>query len=217
LKPALTIVAFFSIFINSSYAAELNCKKLLECIEKVSKLTDRQYTLGAKLNVGNFQEVNFKGTNEEIEKLFSQILFNYGYTRVPSVAKSWMILAARDIRYNPTPLLDSVEGTVPDTYDYIMLSHQLKNRLSANEVTRSFRPFMSRYGRIISMKEEGKIIIQDTGVNVKRLLGLLKMTDKEPTEEQKRQAKKDRKFYQKLKLIEAKHPKCTERHHPHKG
>jgi type II secretory pathway component GspD/PulD (secretin) len=216
LKGAILNLKIVSILILSYlsfpiFGESLKCKSLGECINKVSKLSNQQYTLGASIKGGPFEEVNFQGSGLEIESLLSQLLFQYGYTRVPSIGNSWMIISSRDLRYNPTPLLESGKDEIPNSYDYMMVAHQLKNKLKVKDVTRSFRPFMSRYGRIIAMKDQGKIIIQDTGININRLIGLLKMTDREATEDEIREAKRDKKFRQKLKLMEAKAPKCPPR------
>ena len=186
----LSLIIGLSIFAGlSANATQLNCKTLSLCISEVSKLTNQQYTIGTKLTVVNFQEVQFNGDVESIDKLFSQLLFNYGYTRVPSVNNSWMIIASRDIRYNPTPLLDSQKDEIPNNYDFVMASYQLKNKFQANTITRAFRPFMSRYGRIISMEGSGKVVIQDTGVNINRLISLVKLSDVEPTKKEIREVK----------------------------
>jgi type II secretory pathway component GspD/PulD (secretin) len=212
MKLTLLFTALISLCSSSIFAEELKCKTLTSCIDQVSSLSGRQYIIGTRLESKSFQEVAFKGSKEEIDKLLSQLLFNYGYTRIPSVDKSWMIISSRDIRYNPMPLLDSAKDEIPQNFDYIMVTHQLKNKRQATAVTRSFRPFMSRYGRIISLKDSGQIIMQDTGVNIKRLLGLVDLSDVEPTEEELREAKKRRKFNQRIQLLEAKNPKCVSTH-----
>jgi general secretion pathway protein D len=208
IQNTLMMTALCMILSTAASAAQLKCKTLPLCISQVSKFTKQQYTLGTKLVAPNFQEVNFNGDTQSIDKLLSQLLFNYGYTRVPSIDNSWMVIATRDIRYNPTPLLDSQKDEIPNNYDYVMASYQLKNKYQANAITRAFRPFMSRYGRIISMKESGKIVIQDTGVNIKRLMGLVKLSDVEPTAKDLRELRERERFNRKVKLMEAKSPKC---------
>jgi general secretion pathway protein D len=52
----------------------------------------------------------------------------------------------------------------------------LKN-VDAAEIARNFRPFMSRYGRIIDLKQTNTIIISDTGTNIHRLEKLIKFLD----------------------------------------
>lgn len=86
----------------------------------------------------------------------------------------YKIVQARDIRYVPTKIYTG--NFVPDTENYIMKIIALKN-IDSTEVSRSFRPFMSRYGRIIEIKQTNTIIVQDTGENINRLMRLIKFID----------------------------------------
>ena len=96
-----------------------------------------------------------------------------GYTLVKS-GTFYKIVNARDIRYVPTKLYT---GTyTPNTENYIMKIIPLKN-INSSEVTRSFRPFITRYGRIIEIKQTNTIIVQDTGQNLNRLAKLIKFID----------------------------------------
>lgn len=96
-----------------------------------------------------------------------------GYTLVKS-GNFYKIVQARDIRYTPTKIYTG--AYTPDTENYVMRIIPLKN-INSTEVTRSFRPFMSRYGRIIDIKQTNTIIVQDTGTNIQRLLRLIKFID----------------------------------------
>lgn len=86
----------------------------------------------------------------------------------------YKIVQARDIRYVPTKIYTG--NFVPETENYIMKIIALKN-IDSTEVSRSFRPFMSRYGRIIEIKQTNTIIVQDTGENINRLMRLIKFID----------------------------------------
>ena len=96
-----------------------------------------------------------------------------GYTLVKSGA-FYKIVQSRDIRYTPTKIYTG--DFVPDTENYIMKIIPLQN-ISSAEVTRSFRPFMSRYGRILDLKQTNTLIVQDTGDNINRLTRLIKFID----------------------------------------
>lgn len=96
-----------------------------------------------------------------------------GYTLVKS-GKFYKIVNARDIRYTPTKIYTG--NFTPNTDNYVMRILPLKN-INSTEVTRSFRPFMSRYGRIIDIKQTNTIIVQDTGSNINRLTRLIKFID----------------------------------------
>lgn len=96
-----------------------------------------------------------------------------GYTLVPS-GKFYKIVSTRDIRYTPTKIYTG--NYTPDTDNYVMRILPLKN-IDSTEVTRSFRPFMTRFGRIIDIKQTNTIIVQDTGSNINRLVRLIKFID----------------------------------------
>jgi len=96
-----------------------------------------------------------------------------GYTLVKSGA-FYKIINARDVRYVPTEIYT---GTyTPNTESHMMKVLSLKN-VDAAEISRNFRPFMSRYGRIIDIKQTNTIIISDTGSNIQRLERLIKFLD----------------------------------------
>lgn len=96
-----------------------------------------------------------------------------GYTLVKSGA-FYKVINARDIRYTPTKIYTG--NYTPDTENYVMRVIALKN-VSAQEIARNFRPFMSRYGRIIDIKQTNTVIMADTGTNINRLVKMVKFLD----------------------------------------
>lgn len=96
-----------------------------------------------------------------------------GYTLIKSGA-FYKVINARDIRYTPTKIYTG--NYTPDTENYVMRVISLKH-VSAAEIARNFRPFMSRYGRIIDIKQTNTIIIADTGSNINRLAKMVKFLD----------------------------------------
>jgi len=86
----------------------------------------------------------------------------------------YRIINARDIRYTPTKIYTG--DYVPDVENYMMKIIALKH-VDANEIVRNFRPFMSRYGRILDIKQTNTIIVTDTGTNINRLMKLVKFLD----------------------------------------
>ncbi|MBT7767688.1 MAG: hypothetical protein HN730_11075, partial [Bdellovibrionales bacterium] len=96
-----------------------------------------------------------------------------GYTLVKS-GSFYKIVKSRDIRYTPTKIYT---GTyTPNTENYVMRILPLKN-INSSEISRSFRPFLSRYGRIIDIKQTNTVIVQDTGSNINRLVRLIDFLD----------------------------------------
>lgn len=96
-----------------------------------------------------------------------------GYTMVKS-GEFYKIVNARDIRYTPTKIYTG--DFTPETDNYVMRIIPMQH-IDSGEVTRSFRPFMSRYGRIIEIQQTNTIIVQDTGSNINRLVRLIEFID----------------------------------------
>jgi general secretion pathway protein D len=109
----------------------------------------------------------------EAWKAYLTALNTNGYTLVKSGA-FYKIVQSREVRYTPTKIYTG--NYTPDTDNYVMRILPLKN-INAKEVTRSFRPYMSRYGRIIDIPQTNTIIIQDTGSNVNRLVRMIRIID----------------------------------------
>ena len=106
-------------------------------------------------------------------KAFLTALNLNGYTLVKT-GEFYKIINSRDIRYTTTKFYTG--NYTPETENYVMRILPLKN-INSTEITRSFRPFMSRYGRIIDIKQTNTIIIQETGTNINRLVRLIKFID----------------------------------------
>ncbi len=86
----------------------------------------------------------------------------------------YRIINARDIRYTPTKIYTG--EYVPNVENYMMKIIALKH-VDASEIVRNFRPFMTRYGRILDIKQTNTIIVTDTGTNINRLMKLVKFLD----------------------------------------
>ncbi len=96
-----------------------------------------------------------------------------GYSLVKTGA-FYKVINARDIRYTPTKIYTG--SYTPDTENYVMKVIALKY-VSAAEIARNFRPFMTRYGRIIDIKQTNTVIIADTGSNINRMSKMVKFLD----------------------------------------
>ena len=179
------------------------CQKLFECVPRVSKLTGKKYIYDSKGLKGAIDITeNYKIDKNNADEFISLALNKNGYTRVP-IEGGYEIVQTRDIRYTPTPMIDADKQEIPATHDYIMATFALKG-IKSTELTRSFRPFMTRYGRLIDIKHSNQIIVQDTGYNVKRLLKIARSMDFEPTEDQLKEMKKREKERRDLERVKAK-------------
>lgn len=207
----LSAVVIPSFFVLTADAGNLKtkCSTLTMCAETVSHLTGKQYLFPGKLKgkVQGTEGVDF--TAENADSLYSQILHENGYTRILLDDKTtYRIINARDVRYTPVPQVSSNfenEPKLPSNADYHMMTYEMKYPVSSTTITRSLRPFMSRYGRIIDNKINGTLVVQDTAQNLKRLYGLMRQMDSEPTRAMRIKWKKDKERWHELELERAKH------------
>ncbi len=96
-----------------------------------------------------------------------------GLTLVKSGA-FYKIVQAREARSTPTKIYTG--AFTPDVENYVMKIIPVKN-IQSSEIQRNFRPFMSKYGRIIDIKQTNTIIVHDTGANINRLVKLIRFLD----------------------------------------
>lgn len=96
-----------------------------------------------------------------------------GLTLVKSGA-FYKIVQAREARSTPTKIYTG--AFTPDVENYVMKIIPVKN-IKSSEIQRNFRPFMSKYGRIIDIKQTNTIIVHDTGANINRLVKLIRFLD----------------------------------------
>ena len=202
----LFIILVLTLTSISTQAA--TCKQLKECISLVSSLTGNQYLYDKDVKGPINLTKNFKITKANADSFLSEALSLNGYTKIATTQKHWTIISARDVRYNPVPNLVYGKDTIPNNFDYVMVSIKLKNPHLTSELSRNFRPFMSRYGRIIDIKSTGTLIISDTGRNARRLIHLVEQMDKKPTKDEEKKYEKKRIQSEKLRYIKA--SKCAD-------
>jgi general secretion pathway protein D len=96
-----------------------------------------------------------------------------GFT-VVKAGKFYKVISGRNARYSPTTIYTG--AYTPDTESQVMKVITLKN-VDAKQITRSFRPFMGRNGRILEIDQTNSIIVADTGANINRLERLIQFVD----------------------------------------
>lgn len=176
-------------------------------VEKVSKLTKTQYIFPYNLKGRIGLSKNFILNKKNADSFLSYILSENGYTRIKENAKTYRIIVAKNVRYNPLKLVKASKENKPklnDNFDYFMMEYKLSNTGIASSIARSLRPFMSRYGRIIAAEHADKIIVQDTAKNLHRLYRLIKGFDLAPSDDLKSKRDKNAKFERQLRLEKAK-------------
>ena len=96
-----------------------------------------------------------------------------GYALVKTGA-FYKIVQSREIRHHTTKMYTGIYS--PDTENYMMKVIPLKN-INANEVGRKFRPFLTRWGRIMDIAQTNTILVLETGTNINRIMRMLKILD----------------------------------------
>lgn len=195
---------------SSAQAAKKSCKDLESCIRVAGNLTGKSYLYTMKLKGTVKMTNNFKLTKENADGFISKVLNLNGYTRIPMKEDDgFLVVSTRDIRYTPTPLVPASRDNgpdLPDNYDYFQMVYKPKeaDTIQLHEFTRSIRPFLSRYGRIIAPKSEGPLIVQDTAANLKRIYKILVQYDRKLSKEEKERRENWRNRDYEIKKLEAK-------------
>ena len=194
LKPLLfSITLIPAIAIAKPDLSKRNvCKSLKSCSKVASRVLDQKYFYSGDLKGSVELSKGLVLNKDNAEELFTDFLNMHGYTRVEVESGVYKIIKARDIRYTPTKIIRytaSEPHNIPDLSDYYMATFKLKNPENARGISRSFRPFMSRYGRIIEVRSSGGLIIQDTGKNLRRLASLINEMDTPITDDMREERK----------------------------
>lgn len=180
MRPLLFLVSLTLLSFNS-YA----CDSLPTCLKEASNLTGQDYIYVEDFKVS--KTAYPKLTAENADLMISNLLDMNGYTRIRIDEKTWKVISTRDIRYHALSTLEADQENRPEftnDADYRMLRYRMSNPEVLKEVTRSLRPFLSRYGRIIDMPVSGILLVQDRSDNLARIYDIVREADKEPSKEQ---------------------------------
>lgn len=199
------IVPLFLISLDV-FASPKGCQNLSECVDTVGKLTNTRYLYTEKFKGSTQSSSNVIVDKENADEILSLYLYENGYARIPVGNKEYKIISARDIRYQANPHYLIKEGdmsSIPDNHDFIMATIELKAPEAGHEITKSLRPFLSRYGRVIDTKGSGKIFLQDTGANVRRMIPIISEMDVKPSSEALEEMKIGKQRHHEIELARA--------------
>lgn len=178
----LFLLASLSLLSFNSYA----CDSLPTCLKEASSLTGQEYIYAEEFKPSKTASYP-KLTAKNADLMISNLLDLNGYTRIRIDDKTWKVISTRDIRYHALSTLEADQENRPEftnDADYRMLRYRMTNSQVLKEVTRSLRPFLSRYGRIIDMPVSGILLVQDRTDNLARIYDIVREADKEPTKDQ---------------------------------
>jgi general secretion pathway protein D len=194
---------FLMLCVPFSYV-KASCDSVASCVDMVSSLTGQTYYSGEDLSSKKVKlDKKIKITQENANDFISELLYEHGLTRTKSNIANWRIINARDIRYDANQMLTFGVDEIPKNHDYTVVRIPMKDGHNAGDLARNFRPFMTRYGRIIDIRNPATLIISDIGINAHRLIELVKIVDVELTEDQKKQREKNAQEEAYLKRLRA--------------
>lgn len=168
------------ILVGVGFSTYADCGNLKDCTKEAYKLMGKNFITNEKLEGKIESSEKFNLTKENAQKIISAMLNQNGFTRINIDSESDYIINARDIRYNTQNTIQwsgDLEK-IPDLSDYFLLQIKVKNPELMQNTVRSLRPFLSRYGRIVEQLSTSSIIIQDTGINLRKIAALVAELDK---------------------------------------
>jgi len=183
-----------SLIVSSSLMAEVlkkdaqgdfvltkNTYKASELLADYAKLEGLNLNVASDFDDETFvSQGNLKIGKDRIESFVSGVVGRSGNTiiRFPDSSQLQVILGS-DSRYATLPVYTDV-AKIPSNDDYIQFNYTVKH-ISASELSRNMRPFLSRYGRVIDMESSNSIHFTDTANNTKKMVQILNFLDTEET------------------------------------
>lgn len=182
MRLLLLLISFnvFSVTIvkknNDTFALKKKSFAVVDLVREYAKLRNLNLIMVEDLK-GNVDLYGVKEIKDkDLDLYISAVLSESGYTIVKTESLNQIeIINARDIRYKSSKVYKDIKN-VPQDYNHVLFVRKLKFA-PASDVSRNFRPFMSRYGRIIDVKRSNSIIISDTSKNIHRLSKLIDLLD----------------------------------------
>lgn len=126
------------------------------------------------LNEKVYLRINKPISKEEMTELLTVLASERGIS-IQTSKEQWWIKSSRDMRYYPTKFIKTAE--LPNSDEFVLYYHKLNNPLG-KDISRNLRPFLSRYGRVISFGDGHSIILSEQALNIKRLIKVMNVMDK---------------------------------------
>lgn len=140
------------------------CPDLEKCAHLVAALTGGKYIYDGESPKGVVRATeNFEMTKENADEVFTLMLNQEGYTRLPlSEPGTYTILRQRDARDSALPLLVADPETTPDfpkNWDLATLRYKLSRPEGAEPICRNIRAFMPGNSRVVPDAASGQIFL----------------------------------------------------------
>ncbi len=219
----LLTFSFFTIYANAqglspngngTYSLTGQDLDLLELIKDYGKLTKTNVFISNEVKNKHFS-INFYGNKnidkEKLDRLIISLATSHSLTVIRSKDKKELnIFSLRSAKYETLPHYKEAKN-VPKTKEFVSYFYKVKH-LSPKIITRSFRAFLSKIGRIYADSNSKGITIRGYGVNVHFLNDLISMVD---TPEMANSIKSQKAFNKELKELAKSKPPISERIEKH--
>lgn len=140
------------------------------------------------LNENVYLRINKPISRDEMTELLTILASERGIS-IQTSKDQWWIKSSRDMRYYPTKFIKTTE--LPNSDEFVLYYHKLNNPLG-KDISRNLRPFLSRYGRVISFGDGHSIILSEQAMNIKRLIKVMNVMDKKIAVSRKIEKGKDK-------------------------
>lgn len=161
------------------------CPDIQACAKAVSELLGQKYVFDQDVKGRGGATPNVRFDKDTAEILFTQLLYNEGYTRVPlKLPNTYQILRQRDARDLSLPVVKADKTTapnLPDTWDIYTLSYKATHGEAVDEIARNSRSFMPPNSRIVPIEINGTLLITDSAPNLKKIYEMIRDQDEKPT------------------------------------
>lgn len=158
-------------------AFEFKDKNIIEFLSEAASILNIQFNF-SKDTIGIDQKISMKINNPLTIKEFKEILYTVlserGFTIDEDVNNYW-IYSERDVRYMPSFIVAGDLGEINTRH--VLYVHNLKYPVG-HLISRNLRPFVSRYGRVIDIKNSNTLIISDRKTNIVKIKTIIDQMDK---------------------------------------
>ncbi len=205
------LLCSLSIFFYGNFAHASNCIDFKTCTAVMFDLTGQRYVWGnnfdtAKIGASPAVEL----TKENAELIFTALLDQAGYTRMPvGDGKTYRIVRSVERKEMELPIVEASAEHMPNfpnTWDWIMMRYKVKSPELAAYLERAYRLHVPRDSRLQADENTGTIIVTAATPIVRQMYETLKGADKPLTANLKEKIKAEGKRRHEVELAKLKCP-----------
>lgn len=186
------IVTLMLVINNLVIADSFNdkCPDIEACAKYINQRFGQKYIISndVKGSIKVVGEIDIDRSNYEY--LFSKMLYENNYTRVPSEIKdTFQIVGRQDAKNMQLPTYncdDRHAPTMPNTFDLVTMKYKAKNPDSVKVISRILRNFIPPSSQIVSTDLSGMLMVTDSAIHLKNMYQMIVENDLKPTAEQKK-------------------------------